>query len=178
MLTHQKRAQPDFEQNIDNKRAVAEVRNVVWSRQTVRTVQVTYAGRQRTVMCTGRLQVSLSGLASSFLAAGRPVPRWAKSSRRCGCFRLRCSLFRDSWLFRSAVTLRSDGTKALWGSQVPLGRRFDSVLPPEERFSPEVIIQHLAGRGIEVPVLFSWCSWVTAPEALDLSAIGMLVTPF
>ncbi|KAK9842283.1 hypothetical protein WJX81_004542 [Elliptochloris bilobata] len=34
--------------------------------------------------------------------------------------------------------------------KVPLGRRFDSVLSDNERFSPQLIIEHLEGRGIKV----------------------------
>ena len=38
-------------------------------------------------------------------------------------------------------------------AQVPLGRRFDSVLEPEQRFSPQLVTEHLAKRGIEVTLL-------------------------
>jgi len=38
-------------------------------------------------------------------------------------------------------------------AQVPLGRRFESVLEPEQRFSPQLVTEHLAKRGIEVTLL-------------------------
>ena len=48
----------------------------------------------------------------------------------------------------SAATVAS---KARLGLQVPLGRRFDGVVSAAERFSPQLVLEHLENRGIQVP---------------------------